>query len=272
MRLSPAIALALPIFGAAANQPSPIELVKEQFQTYLGPYVEKITPYLPSIPYTNVHDAAEAAAAKAAGSNIDILSLDNWRDIVKPSTATHPEEWWILLTGGNKTCYGLCGQIEKSFNESAVLFAADPTAPHMAMVNCDLQPILCNTWSAGPPQLWIVEVGAPGTKTPIHRVPTNKTTTTAKTFTDLHATESWKELPPYEGLFHPFDGTLHEFGVATPLAYVLWGFSIVPSWAMMILVSFLSRSFMGTPGGSARANPGAATAGRAPAAAQGAAR
>lgn len=247
MRLSPAIAFALPLLGAATQQQTPVELIKEQIQQYLGPYYAKIAPHLPSIPYTNVHDAAGAAAAKAAGSNIDVLSLDNWRETVRPSATTYaegPEEWWILITGGNKSCYGLCGQVEKSFNESAALFAADPTAPHLALVNCDLQPILCNTWSAGPPQIWVLEVGAPGTKTPIHRVPVNRTSTTVKTFTDLHSTQSWKEELPYEGYFHPFDGILHEFGVALPLAYVLWVLSIIPSWATMIGVSFLSRTFM----------------------------
>jgi hypothetical protein len=49
---------------------------------------------------------------------------------------------------------------------------------------------------------------------------------------------------PYEGLFHPFNGELQKFGLAIPYAYVTWAFSKMPSWMPMIVVSFLSRSFM----------------------------
>ncbi|KAI9739405.1 MAG: hypothetical protein M1818_005093 [Claussenomyces sp. TS43310] len=256
MRLSPAVALALPLLGAAAEQPGIIDLMKQQLQFYCGPFVEKISPYVPIVPSPNTYHAAEAAAAKAAGSNVDILGLDNWKDTLRPETKTYStgsEEWWVLFTGGNKTCYGLCEQVEKSFNETAGLFAVNPAAPHMAMINCDLQPILCNSWSAGPPQVWVMEIGAPGNKVPIHKISLNSSSTTVKTLTDLHSSESWKEKPLYEGYFHPFDGPLQEFGLAVPLGYVLWVFAIVPSWAMMIFVSFLSRSFMGNrAGGPAR--------------------
>jgi hypothetical protein len=65
-----------------------------------------------------------------------------------------------------------------------------------------------------------------------------------KTFTDLHATKSWKEKTPYEGYFHPFDGQLAKLGLAVPIGYVFWVFAVIPSWLFMIVISFVSRNIM----------------------------
>lgn len=48
----------------------------------------------------------------------------------------------------------------------------------------------------------------------------------------------------YEGAFHPTNGWLAEYGLNVPLGYAIYYFSLVPSWAMMIGVSFLSRTMM----------------------------
>lgn len=93
------ILLALPLLGAAAE--SPFEEYKAQFQNFLGQFGS----YIPS---PNRHDHADAAASKAA-KKMDVLSLDNWKSTlyspVKPG-ATTPEEWWVFVTGRNKTCFG----------------------------------------------------------------------------------------------------------------------------------------------------------------------
>jgi len=97
----------------------------------------------------------------------------------------------------------------------------------------------------------------------------NTTTTTVKTFTDIHASKAWKEQIPYEGLFHPFDGFFAKNGLAVPLGYFFWVFGIIPSWMFMIGVSFLSRSIMSnraTGTQPTRPAAGAAPAGGAPAA------
>jgi len=256
MRLSSSTILALPLLAAAAQQQNPLDQAAETAQYYLG----KISSF---VPHWNTYDAADAAAAKAGGKKLDILTLDNWKSVLHSSTG--PEEWWVLLTGGNKTCFGFCDQVNKAYNETALLFTVDPTAPHLAYVNCDLQPILCNSWAAGPPSLYVFEISPAPAAIPVHIVGLNTSSTTVSTFTDLKTSKSWKEKPAYEGYFHPFDGPIAKFGLAQPLGWVLWFFGAVPSWMFMIGVSFLSRSFMGrrmapaAGGPAAGARPAAAT-------------
>lgn len=43
---------------------------------------------------------------------------------------------------------------------------------------------------------------------------------------------------------HPIDGTLQKFGLATPFGFLLWGLGAVPSWVMMLVISFASRTMM----------------------------
>lgn len=73
----------------------------------------------------------------------------------------------------------------------------------------------------------------------------NFTTTTPDTFVELYKTrEDKSQFKKKDGYFHPFDGELAKYGVAVPVAYLLWGLSVVPSWAMMLGVSFISRTMM----------------------------
>jgi len=261
MRFSTLSVLALPLLAAATEPESPIDQLKAQAQHYFN----IITSYIPNPSKAHTTVDAHAAAAKAGGKTLHILTLNDWeqtiRGSVKPSSTT-PEEWWVLVTGGNKTCFGHCGVVETAFNETAALFAANPTAPHLAYLDCDNQPVLCNSWGAGPPNLWIMEVAAPPAKVDIRWLNLNTTTTSVKTFTELHSSKRWKSRPIYEGYFHPFDGQLAQFHLAVPLGYLFWGFAIVPSWMFMIGISFISRNIMskrtlgpqaGQPGGAARA-------------------
>lgn len=241
MRFASTAILALPLLVVAAQQQSPLDYAKEQAQYYF----DKISSYIPN---PNTEHPVEAAAAKAGGKSIDILTINNWRSVLQPSSKTYsekPDEWWVLITGGNKTCYGQCAKMEAAFNESALAFKAVPSAPNLAYVNCDQQPILCNSWAAGPPTLWLFEVREPGNPVDIYIHRLNTTTTTVKTFVDLHSTRPWTNLPKYEGYFHPFDGPIAKYGLGQPLGYAIWIFSVIPSWAIMIGVSFISRSIMG---------------------------
>jgi len=241
MRFSSVSILALPLLAAAAHQQSPLDQAKEQAQYWFN----KIQSYIPN---PNQAHTPEAAAAKAGGKTLNILTLNDWehtiRSSVKP-TSTKPEEWWILLTGGNKTCFGQCAPLEKAYNETALLWSVNPTAPHLGYLDCDAQPVLCNSWGAGPPSMWIMEVPPQPAPVKVWTKYMNTTTTTVKTFTDMHNTKEWTTRPPYEGWFHPFDGQLAKAHLAVPLGYVFWFFAIVPSWAFMIGISFMSRSFMG---------------------------
>ena len=133
--------------------------------------------------------------------------------------------------------------------ESAVVLAADPAAPHLAYVNCDAEAILCAAWAAGVPTIWHIQlpVTQPDQSRPattIHIVPLNTTSTTAAEIVKIHTSKTYEEVPVYEGAFHPFDGYLAKFGLSQPFAYVLTAFSMVPSWAFMIVISLASRGIM----------------------------
>lgn len=240
MRFSNLSLLALPLLAAAAQQESPLEQVKAQAQYWF----DKLQSYIPQA--SEAH-TPPPAAAKVGGRTLKILTLQDWehtiRSSVKPAS-TKPEEWWVLITGGNKTCFGQCEQVETAFNQTALLWSVDPTAPHLAYLNCDAQPVLCNAWGSGPPSLWFLSVPAPPAPVDIRTRHMNLTTTTTQTFIDLHKTGDWKKITPYEGWFHPFDGPLAKYGVAIPLGYVFWFFAVVPSWMFMIGISFLSRTIM----------------------------
>jgi len=266
MRFSTAATVTATLLTLASAQESPLDQAKAQAQYWF----DKISSYLPTPRKPHTVDI-NAAAAKAGGKALHIFTLNDWESTIRSSVkeySTQPEEWWVLVTGGNKTCFGLCNKVETAFNESAILFAANPTAPHLAYLNCDNQPVLCNSWGAGPPHLWIIEAAPKPAPVNIRLIPLNTTTTSVKTFTDLHALQTWKEKTPYEGYFHPFDGQLAKLGLAVPIGYVFWVFAVVPSWLFMIVISFVSRNIMskrtlGPQPGAGR--PAAAAPGAAPA-------
>jgi len=238
MRFSTISLLALPVLAAAQESPLDQAMAQAQF------YFDKISSYIPS---PNKAHTPEAAAAKAGGRTLNILTLNDWeqtiRSSVKPA-ATKPEEWWVLVTGGNTTCFGQCAKLEKAFNETALLWSVNPAAPHLAYLNCDSQPVLCNSWSAGPPALWFLDVLPKPAPVTVRTRRMNTTTTEVKTFTDLLSSQSYKDLEVYEGVFHPFDGFFAQNSLAVPLGYFFWVFAVIPSWLFMIGISFASRSIM----------------------------
>lgn len=136
--------------------------------------------------------------------------------------------------------------------ESAALLAADPASPHLAYVNCDENAILCGTWAAGVPTIWHIQLPTPQPDqsrpaTTIHIVPLNTSSTTVADIVGIYTSKTYEKVPVYEGAFHPFDGYLAKLGLSQPLAYLLTAFALVPSWAFMIVISLVSRSFMSVP-------------------------
>lgn len=82
----------------------------------------------------------------------------------------------------------------------------------------------------------------------------------------------------------PIDGALQKYGMQLPFGMLIWVMGAVPSWLMMIVISFVSRQMMNRrmnegPGGIPRqgapvaggAPPPAAAAGKASPAGKGAA-
>ncbi|KAI1179620.1 hypothetical protein F4777DRAFT_438773 [Nemania sp. FL0916] len=234
--------LALPLL-VVADTPD----YQAQFQEYLGQaqgYFEQLASNLPS---PNKFDPVAAAAAKAGSTKVDVISLHNWRETLYASVApgsTTPEEWWLLITGGNKTCFGHCGRVEAAFNETAGKFAVELGSPHMALLNCDNQPVLCNAWSAPVGSLWILEMLPEPSPISIFTKRLNLTTTTSDDLIQLHKDGYRTVAREHDGLFHPFNGALAQYGLSIPAGWILWGFGLLPSWAFMILISLFSRRMM----------------------------
>ncbi len=105
MRLSTSAVLALPLLAAAQGPLEQFEQYKAQFQNFLSNFGAKATTEAPSAK-THPVQAAEAAIG---ATQVDVLTLSNWKDTLYgpvKADSTTPTEWWVLISGGNKTCFG----------------------------------------------------------------------------------------------------------------------------------------------------------------------
>jgi len=225
----------------------------DQVKGWFAKASETISSAIPSAPSAaNIPNPIASGTAKLAEINVQRLTLDNHKDLLKPGAATASpgiETWMIYVTGGNKTCYGLCTRAEEAFNGSVPLIAASPSAPSLAYLNCETDGVLCNAWAVSPPNILHMQLPQllPDQSTPattVRAINVNRTTITAPQVAAVHLQEKYKETPPYEGFWHPFDGPLAKAGLNIYAGWALWGFAQVPSWAFMILVSFVSRNIM----------------------------
>ncbi|KAI9812383.1 MAG: hypothetical protein M1832_000418 [Thelocarpon impressellum] len=254
MRLQSALVCTLPLLVAAQAEQ---QQQQQQQQKPLGGLLEKLQSYIPPQAYAVLAKLApglatgpvQEAAARVAAKNVTPLTLENWRDTLTAGEAVsreaEPKVWWVYVTGGNKTCLGQCDRADKAWNESAMRLATTSSSPHLASINCDAAPVLCNSWSAGAPAIWhITRPATADAKTDIRILPLNATTVTSAEIMRVHGAQTWKDAPLYEGPFHPFDGIVAKLGLSQAVGYVLWAFAIVPSWAFMLVISLFSRSFM----------------------------
>lgn len=127
MRFSSSTVLAA-LSALAAAQDSPVDQYKAQFQNVIGQFAS----YIPNPAY---HDPVAAAQAKAGSMRLSVLTLDNWKEtLYEPvsADATTPEEWWLLVSGGNKTCYGMFDDPRHDRNTLLVMrLAVDPISPEL---------------------------------------------------------------------------------------------------------------------------------------------
>ncbi|KAH7156927.1 hypothetical protein EDB81DRAFT_406528 [Dactylonectria macrodidyma] len=236
---SSTLVAALPALAAA--QDSPIDQYKAQFQDFIG----QMGSYIPN---PGTYDPVAALEAKTGAMKLSTLTLENWKETlyepVSPE-ATTPEEWWVLVSGGNKTCYGRCDKVETAFKETAAKFALLEQAPHMGYLNCDDQPILCNAWSTGTSNLYVFEMLPSPAPIDTYKKRLNMTTTTSETLVNLYESGTKDQFTLLEpGWFHPFQGKAVELGLAVPFGYFMWAFGLIPNWLFMLVVSFVSRTMM----------------------------
>lgn len=272
MRFSTSAAvLALPLLATAAE--SPFEQYKAKFQQFIGSFTGTVSSAADAV-VNEVPKATKAAKQNITPKKVDILTINNWKDTlyapVKPE-ATQPEEWLVFVTGGNKTCYGHCDKVEQAWNETVVKLGAMPNSPHLGYLDCDNEPVLCNAWSASTGALWIFDMVPKPADIDVYWKPLNLSSTTSQDILDLHAAGKEKfRLITSDAYFHPFNGFLAKNNLAVPLAYAIWALNVIPSWATMLIVSFVSRSMMNraadpsggrAPGAGAPAAPRAAPPG-----------
>lgn len=246
MRTSP-ILLALPALSAAQQFPF-IDQVKSLF----GQASASVSSAIPEVSVPPIPNPIAAGAAAIAAANVQRLTLDNHERVLRPGAATASpgvEEWMIFVTGGNKTCFGNCKGVEQTFNASVALIEASRSPPNLALLDCETDGPLCNAWTVSIPSVLYLHIPQPladqsKPSTTIRYIAVNRTSITAPEFAALHLQEKYKETAPYDGFFHPFTGPLALAGLLIPFGYVMWGIARVPSWAIMIGISFFSRTFM----------------------------
>lgn len=247
MRFSPAL-IALPALASAQQQ---IPLV-DQVKGWFAKATDAASSFASSVPTPSIVNPVDVAASSISDAATEKLTLENYQKILRPGAATASpgiEEWMVFITGGNKTCFGLCEHSEKEWNRSVPLLQASKNAPNLAYLDCESEPVLCNAWAAGPPTVLhlLLPQPLPDQSTPATTarfIPLNRTSVSSAEIVGLHTQAKYKDTEPYEGVWHPFDGQLVKFGLNVPIAYAIWGFSKVPSWAFMIGISFLSRTIM----------------------------
>ncbi|PYH96222.1 PTH2-domain-containing protein [Aspergillus ellipticus CBS 707.79] len=242
MRFIQAVAL-LPALAVAQEQVPLGDRVQGWFNKAKS-YLPTATPVVPAAVVEKVVEKAKVQELKTVAS----VNLTNWQTILEP--ASEPQDLLVYVTGGNKTCFGRCAQADQSFNESVLLFSADPTSPNLATLDCESNQVLCSAWGAGSPSVFYFQVpqaqlGEERPTTTLHTVHLNSTTVTPETIFKVHSEKVYETEPAYEGALHPTDGWLAQNGLLLPLGYVIYGFSAIPSWLFMIGISFFSRTFIG---------------------------
>lgn len=53
-------------------------------------------------------------AEKVSERRVTPVTMQNWESILTP--AARAQDWYIFVTGGQKTCFGRCEHAEKAFN------------------------------------------------------------------------------------------------------------------------------------------------------------
>ncbi|KAL6153653.1 hypothetical protein ACJBU6_08789 [Exserohilum turcicum] len=237
MRVSTALLLA-PALSVAVAEEAQVPLL-ERVKGFFNKATAAVAAASSSIS-TAPAAATESAKVEAIEVIQHPLTLETWKDVL----TTDAQNVLVFTTGGNNTCFGLCENVTKAWNDSLPYIAAMPNAPKFVYLDSEEQPVLANSWSIHAPSLYFFEM-QPAGETPVARYTTlNRTTTTSETIKELIIGNEILKIEPYWGHFHPFNGTMQTYNLALPYGYVTYGFSKMPSWMPMIIISFISRSFM----------------------------
>ncbi|KAI5289958.1 hypothetical protein KEM54_002794 [Ascosphaera aggregata] len=273
MRLTPVIAAAaLPLLASAQQAPN----AQIPLQDTISGWFNKAKAMLPptvidavknvknaaSSPVSNlVSEAATTPIVSAKPAppvkpkHVTEITKDNWQEVFKPLEAktSDPEklEWLMLITGGNKSCFGRCAQLDKAWEEAIPLFSADPTSPSLARLDCENEGLLCAAWMASPPYIYHIQIPILDSAHPDVRPETelvavrmNTTTVNPDAVYEVHSKKTYEAIEPNTSFLHPFDSMLARNNLLIPFGYFVYGFSRLPSWLLMVTISMFSRTLM----------------------------
>jgi hypothetical protein len=122
MRVSSSLLLALPALAVAEEQIPLLDKVKGFFNKATA----AVSSSIPSMPSAPVDSAANKAAVNAAAAIQYPLTLENWKEVLTVDPTASPpttQDWLIFATGGNSTCFGLCGNATKAWNVGISLYS-----------------------------------------------------------------------------------------------------------------------------------------------------
>jgi hypothetical protein len=108
MRFTSIVAL-LPALALAQEQIPLADRVQGWFN--------KAKSFVPSAPQA-ANAPIEKMAEKVSESHVTTIDMSNWQDLLTPGVKE--EDWFVYVTGGNKSCFGRCGQADKAFQVSSV--------------------------------------------------------------------------------------------------------------------------------------------------------
>jgi hypothetical protein len=254
MRFTPVV-LALPAMAAAQQQIPLLDQAKGWFNNFVGAATSNVNSASSAAASaaSGIPNPVNAAAGKAEELAVTVLTKENYNQVLKPGAATASpgiEDWMIYTTGGNRTCFGMCERADVEWSKAVPQLSVIPGGPQLGRLDCEKEPQLCNAWGAGAPSVIYIQLPQPlpdqtTPATTVHYLSLNRTTVTAQDFVEMATVKAFKqEKTPYEGFFHPFNGVLAQTGLGIPFGWVVYGFSVMPSWALMIGISFFSRTFM----------------------------
>lgn len=148
----------------------------------------------------------------------------------------------------------------KNEQQSVPLLMALPKVPNsqlrLGQINCEVEQVLCTAMAATVPAIHHfifpqIQPGAPQPLSPMRELKINITDIQTSQFTSIpRGGESrYLEYPEYTGVLHYIDGAAVKYQLLMPIGWVIWGFGAMPSWALMIGISFFSRQYMANRAG-----------------------
>ena len=74
-------------------------------------WFDKAKSFIPS----GIPNPIDAGASAVAARKVERINIRNWQRKLSPKLEGE-EEWMVYLTGGNKSCFGRCGDVDLVWN------------------------------------------------------------------------------------------------------------------------------------------------------------